>query len=166
MKTGNEKKRRNGLDMRGIFKCMMEGGFYPSYEISHIFFEFEENTAVVEYEEGVLSVRIFFSIEPDTYDIFKEVSNTSMSMSLGVKAIVVDDRKNLMFSCEFLCDTEREFRKFFTRGLSLLKEAVETHKSQMRKLILGDRMVSTANIPAADELSSMAGISKSHKVLS
>lgn len=153
------------LSIRGIFKCLMENGYYPSYEKTHIFFDFEENTGVVEYEEGVVSVRIFFSIEPDTYRMFTDASNSAMSLSYGVKPVVTEDRKSIMFSCEFLCDTEREFRKFFPRSLEMLREGLAVHKAEMKKMILAERLAAT-NIPAADEASSLAGTSKTRKSFS
>jgi hypothetical protein len=53
---------KTSLNMRSIFRCMMEEGYYPVYENTHITFGLEDNLAVVEYEEGILSVRLFFSI--------------------------------------------------------------------------------------------------------
>lgn len=153
------------LSLRSIFRCMMEDGYYPSFEKNCILFDLEDNTGVVEYQEGVLSIRIFFSIEPDTGELFKDVSNTAMTMTFAVKPVVIDEMKNLMFSCEFLCDTEREFRKFFPRGIGLLKEALEIHKHEMKKIIMAQR-ISATSIPATDDISSMAGISGSNKVLS
>ena len=52
-----------GLSMRSMFRCLMEEGYYPTFEQTHIQFGLDDNIAVVEYEEGVLSVRLFFSIE-------------------------------------------------------------------------------------------------------
>lgn len=153
------------LSLRSIFRCMMEDGYYPSFEKNCILFDLEDNTGVVEYQEGILSIRIFFSIEPDTGELFKDVSNTAMTMTFAVKPVVIDEMKNLMFSCEFLCDTEREFRKFFPRGIGLLKEALEIHKHEMKKIIMAQR-ISATSIPATDDISSMAGISGSNKVLS
>ena len=144
---------------------MMEDGYYPSFEKNCILFDLEDNTGVVEYQEGILSIRIFFSIEPDTGELFKDVSNTAMTMTFAVKPVVIDEMKNLMFSCEFLCDTEREFRKFFPRGIGLLKEALEIHKHEMKKIIMAQR-ISATSIPATDDISSMAGISGANKVLS
>ena len=69
----------------------MEGGYYPTYEKTHISFELEDNTAILEYEEGVLAVRLFFSIDEDTYSIFLEASNSAMTGTTGVKPIVLDD---------------------------------------------------------------------------
>ena len=109
---------------------MMEGGYNPTYEKTHILFSIDDNTAVVEYEEGVLSIRLFFSIEEDAYDLFLEASNATMTETFMVKPAVLDDMKNIMFSCEILCDTEREFRKFFPRGIERLNETIMLHKAE------------------------------------
>ena len=114
---------------------MMEDGYYPTFEKTHILFDLADNTAVVEYEEGVLSVRIFFSIDEEAYDLFLEASN----------AVMMDT-----FSCEILCDTVKEFRKFFPVGVSRLVEAVMMHKSEMKRLILEEK-VSSATISAAED---------------
>ena len=57
-----KKTGHSSLKMRVIFRCMMEEGYYPSYEKTHILFNVEDNVAVLEYEEDILSIRIFFSI--------------------------------------------------------------------------------------------------------
>ena len=110
---------KKNLDMRSIFRCMMEEGYYPTFEKTHILFDLADNTAVVEYEEGVLSVRIFFSIDEEAYDLFLEASNAVMMDTFMVKPAVLDDMKNIMFSCEIPCDTAKEFRKFLQKDLSL-----------------------------------------------
>ena len=56
MKTDSGKKTeagRGSLTMRSIFRCMMEEGYYPEYEKTHILFGMDSDTAVVEYEEGM-----------------------------------------------------------------------------------------------------------------
>ena len=136
--------------MRSIFRCMMEDGYYPTFEKTHILFDLADNTAVVEYEEGVLSVRIFFSIDEEAYDLFLEASNAVMMDTFMVKPAVLDDMKNIMFSCEIPCDTAKEFRKFFPRCIQLLQEGLRAHKSEMRRMILADQVASKA-IPATDE---------------
>ena len=138
------------LDMRSIFRCMMEGGYYPTYEKTHILFNIDDNTAVVEYEEGVLSIRLFFSIEEEAYDLFLEASNATMTETFMVKPAILDDMKNIMFSCEILCDTVKEFRKFFPIGVERLTEAVMMHKSEMKRLILAEK-VSSAAISASED---------------
>ena len=108
-------KKSNSLNMRSIFRCMMEGGYYPEYEDSHILFRIEENMAVVEYLEGILSIRIFFSIDEDEYDLFLEASNAAMLETFIVKPAIMDNMENIMFSCEMICGNVREFRKFFAQ---------------------------------------------------
>ena len=141
---------KSRFDMRSIFRCMMEEGYYPRYENTHILFRIEDNIAVVEYEEGILSVRIFFSIDEDGYDLFLEASNATMTESLLVKPAVLEDMQNIMFSCEFLCDTEKEFRKFFPKAIARIKEAIILHKGEMQKLILAEK-ISSATISAAED---------------
>lgn len=132
------------LSLRSIFRCMMEGGYYPTFEKTHIIFAMEDNLGVVEYEEGILSIRLFFSIDEDTCEMFMEASNITMQETYGVKGVVLDDMKNIMFSCEFPCDTEKEFRKFFPRGIELINDALEIHKAEMKKLILAESITSKA----------------------
>lgn len=144
---------------------MMEGGYYPIYEKTHIVFGLDDNMAVVEYEEGILSVRIFFSIDEDIYPLFLEASNCTMMKAFVVKPVVLDDLRNLMFSCEMPCDNVREFRKFFPRSIGLLREALKLHRAEMKKLIMAEEM-SSKMLPAADDFSSMAGSIKSRRNLS
>ena len=74
---------------------MMEDGYYPVSEQTHIQFGLDDNIAVVEYEEGILAVRLFFSIEEEACDLFMEASNSMMMCSHSVKAVVLDDMKNI-----------------------------------------------------------------------
>ena len=80
--------------MRSIFQCMMEGGYRPSYEKNHILFNIEDNIGVVEYEEGILSVRIFFSIEEGASELFLVASNAAMSETFIVKPVILEDMKH------------------------------------------------------------------------
>ena len=144
---------------------MMEEGYYPVYENTHITFGLEDNLAVVEYEEGILSVRLFFSIEKETYPLFLEAANETMLKAFIVKPVVLDDMKNLMFSCEMFCDNVREFRKFFPRSIELLREALRQHRKEMKRLLLAEELVSKT-VPAKDVYPSLAGTTKSHKVVS
>ena len=121
---------------------MMEGGYYPKYEDTHILFDLEDNVAVVEYEEGILSIRIFFSIDEDAYGMFLQASNAAMLKSFIVKPAVMDNMRNIMFSCELICGNVREFRKFFPLGIQYLNEALAMHKIEMRKLMLSETVVS------------------------
>lgn len=141
---------KGSLNMRSIFRCMMEQGYYPKYEKTHISFNIDENTAIVEYEEDVLSIRLFFSIDEDSYDLFLEASNSAMTESFIVKPAILDDMKHIMFSCEIMCDNTRELRKFFPRGIDRLKEAIDIHKAEMKKLIIAEN-VSSAAVSAAED---------------
>lgn len=152
------------MSIRSIFRCMMEEGYYPTFEKTHIQFGLDNNIAVVEYEEGILAVRIFFSIEEEAYDLFLEASNQMMMYNYTVKAVVMDDMKNIMFGCEIPCSTICQFRKFLPRCIDLLREALRFHKAEMRKLIIEDHITSK-KLPATDEPSSIAGSSK-RKILS
>ena len=165
METKRDKtKSGRTLTMRSIFRCMMEDGYYPTFEKTHIQFDMDDNIAVVEYEEGILAVRLFFSIEEEAYDLFLEASNSMMMYNYSVKAVVLDDMKNIMFGCEIPCDNVREFRKFFPRCIELLQEGLRSHKSEIRRMILADQ-VASKTIPATDDSTSMTGTSK-HKILS
>ena len=145
----NSPQKAHSLSLRSIFRCMMEDGYYPVFEKTHIQFGLEDNIAVVEHEEGILSVRLFFSIEEDTYDLFLEASNMTMLKTFMVKPAVLDDMKNFMFSCEMYCDNVRDFRRFFPRACESVKEALAAHKSEMKKLILANEVANTT-IPARD----------------
>lgn len=138
------------FDIRAIFRYMMEEGYYPRYEKTYILFDIEDNTAVVEYEEDIISIRIFFSIDEDAYDLFLEASNAAMLESFMVKPAILDDMKNIMFSYEMCCDTVRDLKKFFPRGIRRLKEAMKLHKAEMKKLIIAEN-VSSAAITAAED---------------
>lgn len=153
MKKDGQRKTGQSLSMRSIFRCMMEGGYYPVYEKTHVVFELDGNLAIVEYEEGILSVRIFFSIEKEWYSRFLKAGNNTMMKAFMVKPVVMNDLKNLMFSCEMFCDNVREFRKFFPRSIEILREAMHLHRIEM-------------TIPATDEFSSMTGTAKNHKITS
>ena len=156
MKTKDGAPVGRSLNMKSIFKCMMEEGYYPVFEKNHIEFGLSDNTAVVEYEDGILSVRVFFSIEKEMYQMFLKAANATMLKAYVVKPVVLDDMKNLMFSCEMPCDTLREFRKFFPLSIELLIEALKRHRKEMKKLI----------IPANDDYSPIAGTVKSDKIVS
>lgn len=130
------------LNISSIFRCMVEEGYYPVFEKSHIQFVLDDNIGVVEFEEGILSVRLFFSIEEDSYELFLEASNSMMLSTDLVKAAILDDMKNIMFSCESLCLTIRDFKRFFPTCIEKLKEALSEHKTEMRNLILTQELIS------------------------
>ena len=143
-KTTNAFGSRHSLNMRRIFRCLMEEGYYPTYEETHILFSLDENTAVVEYEDGVVSVRLFFSIDEEAYGLFLEASNDVMLETPIVKPVVLDDMKNIMFSFEMMCDNTREFKRHFSKGVRLLQESLALHRLHMKKLVLTERMSSPA----------------------
>jgi hypothetical protein len=132
----NQETKSGTLTLKRIFRCMMEDGYYPEFEKTHILFDMDGNTAVVEYQKDILSVQLFFSIESELSEMFLEASNHAMLDSFIVKPVVLDDRKNIMFSCEIICDNMREFRKFFPRAIERLRVALMSHKSEMKKLLL------------------------------
>ena len=136
--------------MRPIFRCMMEDGYYPVYERTHIQFGLDDNIAVLEYEEGLLSIRLFFSIDEEAYDLFLEASNSMMLSTSLVKPAILDDMQNIMFSCEIRCDNLREFRKCLPWAIDKLKEGLRVHKGAMKRLILASELVSKT-IPATDD---------------
>ena len=153
MKKEEQTKTGRSLNMTSIFRCMMEGGYCPVFEKTHVVFELDGNLAIVEYEEGILSVRLFFSIEKEWYGRFLKAGNSTMMKAFMVKPVVMNDLKNLMFSCEMFCDNVREFRKFFPRSIDILREALHLHRQEM-------------TVPVTDELSSMTGTAKNHKITS
>lgn len=136
MKTNTQKAPKPSLTLKRIFRCMMEGGYYPIYEKTHILFDMKDNIGVVEYENGVLAVRLFFIIDEEAYNLFTEVSNTVMQESDLVKPVILDDRCNLMFSCETMCDNVREFRKFFPRCIKLINDTLLLHRSEVKNIIM------------------------------
>ena len=90
-KTKGASDGRHSLIMRRIFRCLMEEGYYPRYEETHILFSLDDNTAVVEYEEGVISIRLFFSIDEEAYGLFLEASNEVMLETYIVKPVILND---------------------------------------------------------------------------
>ena len=141
---------RASLNLRSIFRCMMEDGYYPTFEKSHILFGLEDNIAVVEYEDGVLSIRVFFHIDKEARGLFLEASNEVMTETLMVKPAVLEDMKSIMFSFETLCLTVRDFRRFFPKGVRLLNDALAMHKLEMHRHILEEKVSSAAWSAAED----------------
>lgn len=162
------KKKENSqktLTKLSMFKAMMEGGYYPYYNKTHIMFSHDDNPVIVEQANGILCLRLFFSIEEEAYDLFLEASNQTMLDTYIVKPVLMDDMKTIMFSCETFCDNIREFRKLFPRCIHLIDESIAAHKKEMKKLVLAEEALSKT-IPASDEWSSLAGTLKSQKILS
>ena len=149
------KKASRGLNLRSIFRYMMEEGYYPTFENSHILFEIEGTMAIVEYEEGILAIRLFFSLEEEDNNILLASSNATMMETYIVKPIVLEDYKSLMFSCETFCETLGELKRFFPKGILLLTEAINEHKSQTRQFML-----------ARSTVQSFTDTNKTHNLLS
>ena len=144
------KPTRKSLNMRTIFRHMMEGGYNPTFEGAYIEFEIEGNVAVLEYEEGVLAVRVFFSIEEEEYDLLLEASNATMIETSLVKPALLENMKTIMFSCETICDSPREFKKDLPRCIEFLKKAIWTHKDESCRLLIAQK-ISSAAIAATEE---------------
>ena len=143
MGQNTQKRASRSLNMRSIFRYMMEEGYYPTFEDNHIFFDFEDNLGIVEYEDGILFLRIFFSTEDNDTSVFLESSNATMISTCVVKPVLLNDFQSLMFSCEIMCDTLRELRKFFPQGLLLLSDTINEHKRQTKQLLLAQSTVQT-----------------------
>lgn len=149
-------EKKNGLTFRRIFRYLMEERYYPQYEKTHILFELDGNMAVLEYEEGILSVRLFFSIDEEEYDNFLEASNGCMLRTFIVKPAILEDEKTIMFSCEHICENFKDFSRFFPRMISELKQGLKVHKAQMKEILLSQE-VAKAALPAVEEIFLEAG---------
>lgn len=143
-------EKKNGLTFRRIFRYLMEERYYPQYEKTHILFELDGNMAVLEYEECILSVRLFFSIDEEEYDNFLEASNGCMLRTFIVKPAILEDEKTIMFSCEHICENFKDFSRFFPRMISELKQGLKVHKAQMKEILLSQE-VAKAALPAVEE---------------
>ena len=143
--------------MQAIFKYMMESGYNPDFQYSHIQFNLDGNIAVVDTEEDFVSLRIFFSIEKEDYDLFLEASNQTMLKTYAIKPAVMNDMENIVFSNEFFCETVHDLKRFFPRAVETMREALDAHKSEMHKLVM-TRGALSKSIPATEE--SVTGITK------
>ena len=143
-------KNNSSLTLRSIFRYLMENRYYPIYEKSHILFELGGNMAVIELDEEIITLRIFFSIEENDYDRLLEASNSCMTRTYMIKAAILEDMKNIMFSCEILCHTLRDFVRFFPRMTELTKAAIEVHKQEMKRLLLTEEILK-ATMPVAED---------------
>ncbi len=144
MKEVKEKVRKSSLNLRTIFRYMMEEGYYPKYEKSHILFDIDDNLGVVQYQEDILSIRVFFTIEEEAYELFLKASNSTMVETFAVKPVILDDMQNIMFSCEIICDNLRDLRRFFPRGVDRLREALQVHRIEIKKAVMSDSLTSGA----------------------
>lgn len=136
------------LTMRKIFTYMIENGYFPTFEDDYLLFEIKDSAYVLEYEDGVLTLRTFFSIDKEGYEMFLEASNSAMLKSFMVKPVVLEDMTGIMFSCETFCDSLCDFKRFFPKMVEYLVIGLDVHKNEMRK------------IPATDDMFTEAGISR------
>ena len=155
--------KKKALTLRKIFRYLMEKGYYPVYEKTHITYDIDGNVGVLEFEEDILSIRLFFVIDEDEYDRFLEASNSCMLRSFIVKPVVLDDSKTLMFCCECICYTYRDFDRFFPKMMALLRQCIKVHKEEMKQLLITDEIVK-ATLPASEDGFIEAGSAR--KVLS
>ena len=143
--------QNHSLTMRKIFAYLMENGYEPSYEDGYILFEIDNDTSVLEYDNGILSVRTFFSIDEEGYDMFLEASNLAMIKSFMIRPVVMEDMKSIMFSCETLCESMSEFRRYLPRLIEFSRKGLAAHKNEMKQLIRATEMLMT-KMPASDEI--------------
>lgn len=139
------------LSMRKIFRYMMEKGYNPRYEDDYILFEIDENTSVLELEDGILSVRTFFTIDEDGYDMFLEASDLTMIKSAIIRPVVLEDMKSIMFSCETFCDSMNEFKRALPKLVEYSRKGLQIHKNEMKALIQATELL-RAKMPASDEI--------------
>lgn len=156
--------KTHSLTMRRIFTYMMENGYLPTFEDDYILFDINDNTSVLDYEDGVLTLRTFYTIDKEGYEIFLEASNYAMLKSSMIKPVIMEDMKSIMFSCETFCDNMGDFRRFFPRMVDYTEKGLEVHKNEMRELIKATEMM-TRKIPAIDDQVVETGMSRS-KLLS
>ena len=161
MKTDIKQQKE---EMRKIFTYMMENGYNPTFEDNYILFDIEDNTSVLEYDEGILSIRTFFTIDEDGYDIFLEASNLAMINSLVIRPVIMEDMKSIMFSCETICDNMNDFKRFFPKLIEFSKKGLEIHKHEMKELIQATEILNKT-YPATEDMIFEAGKSVS-KLLS
>ena len=143
--------QNHSLTMRKIFAYLMENGYEPSYEDGYILFEIDDDTSVLEYDNGILSVRTFFSIDEEGYDMFLEASNLAMIKSFMIRPVVMEDMKSIMFSCETLCESMSEFRRYLPRLIEFSRKGLAAHKNEMKQLIRATEMLMTKK-PDSDEI--------------
>ena len=142
--------QNHSLTMRKIFAYLMENGYSPSFEDEHILFELDENMAVIEQDGDILSLRLFFSIDEKDYDNLLEASNSCMLQTYMVKSVLLDDMKNIMFSCEALCTTCRDLKRIFPRMVEMIKEALAIHKQEMKQILITEELIK-ATMPVAED---------------
>lgn len=136
--------------MRKIFTHMMENGYSPQYEDGYILFDIEDNMSVLEYENGILTIRTFFTIDEEGYDMFLEASNFAMIKSFMIKPVIMEDMKSIMFSSETLCETLNDFKRFLPRLIEFSKKGLQIHKNEMRELLKATEILNQ-KMPANDD---------------
>jgi hypothetical protein len=141
----------SSLSMRKIFTYMMENGYEPRYEDSYILFEIDGDTSVLELENGILSVRTFFTIDEEGYEMFLEASNLTMIKSVMIRPVVLEDMKSIMFSCESFCESMKEFKRNLPKLVEYSRKGLEIHKNEMKNLIQATEML-RAKKPASDDI--------------
>ena len=151
--------KTHSLTMRKIFACMMENGCCPTFEDGYILLDVDDNTSVLEYENGVLTLRTFFTIDKEGYEMFLEASNYAMIKSYMIKPVIMEDMKSIMFSCETFCQTVGDFKRFFPLMIEYLRKGMSVHKDQMRELLKAVEMLSHKK-PATDEQIVETGIAR------
>jgi hypothetical protein len=149
MKTAE--KQKEGMMMRNIFRYMMENGYSPVFEDGYITFSIDENTSVLDLKNGILAVKTFFTIDEDEYDMFLEASNIAMLKSNLMRPVIMDDMTSIMFSCETLCETMTDFKRFFPRLVTLSRNGLQTHKNEMRELLNAADILEN-KMPANEEM--------------
>jgi hypothetical protein len=151
--------KTHSLTMRNIFAYMMENGYSPNFEDGYILFDIDDNTSVLEYENGVLTLRTFFTIDKEGYEMFLEASNFAMIKSFMIKPVIMEDMNSIMFSCETFCQTMGDFKRFFPLMIEYLRKGMTVHKTEMRELLKAVEMLSYKK-PAADEQIVETGIAR------
>ena len=139
------------LATRKIFSYLMENGFNPKFEDGCIIFDIDETTSILEYDDGILTLRTFFTIEEEEFDMFLEASNLAMLKSTMMKAVIIEDMNSIMFSCETYCDNVSDFKRYFPKMLESSRKGIKIHKTQMKELIRASELASR-KMPATDEL--------------
>ena len=65
--------------------------------------DWSEENVIWKFTEDGEHYIYYTEDEVEIYDYFLEVSNTTMAETFIVKPVILDDRKNIMFSFEMLC---------------------------------------------------------------
>lgn len=136
--------------MRKIFAYLMENGYRPALEDSCMLLQANDNSFVLEHHDNTLTLRTFYAIEKDEYDLFLEASNMSMLDSFMIKPVIMDEGESLMFSCETFCVTFSDFRRFFPMMMEYMGKGIDAHKHYMNEL-LGMTELLGGKMPVSNE---------------